>query len=63
MGSFGHSWEESLCLFGQEFLDAASAEVEKLLGPRSESPAGQSAPPELGPDSTGTQGVRPHSAP
>ncbi|MFD9746332.1 DUF2716 domain-containing protein [[Kitasatospora] papulosa] len=32
MGSFGHPWEKSLCLFGQEFLDAASAEVEKLLG-------------------------------
>ncbi|THA61528.1 DUF2716 domain-containing protein [Streptomyces sp. A0642] len=32
MGSFGHPWETSLCLFGQEFLDAASAEVEKLLG-------------------------------
>ncbi|MFF4244361.1 DUF2716 domain-containing protein [Streptomyces sp. NPDC001822] len=32
MGSFGHPWEQSLCLFGQEFLDAASAEVEELLG-------------------------------
>ena len=31
-GSFGHPWEQSLCLFGQEFLDATSAEVEKLLG-------------------------------
>lgn len=31
-GSFGHPWEGSLCLFGQELLDAASAEVEKLLG-------------------------------
>lgn len=32
MGSFEHPWEKSLRLFGQEFLDAASAEVEKLLG-------------------------------
>ncbi|MFD8614550.1 DUF2716 domain-containing protein [Streptomyces sp. NPDC059631] len=32
LGSFGHPWEESLCLFGQELLNAASAEVEKLLG-------------------------------
>lgn len=32
MGSFGHPWEKSLCLFGQEFLDAASAEVQELLG-------------------------------
>ncbi|SCF68215.1 DUF2716 domain-containing protein [Streptomyces sp. Cmuel-A718b] len=31
-GSFGHPWEGSLCLFGQEFLDATSKEMEKLLG-------------------------------
>ncbi|MGW9133074.1 DUF2716 domain-containing protein [Streptomyces sp. NPDC055681] len=33
MGSFGHPWEESLCLFGQELLDAVSTEVDKVLGP------------------------------
>jgi hypothetical protein len=31
-GSFGHPWEESLCLFGEELLDAVSAEVDKVLG-------------------------------
>ncbi|MET9876460.1 DUF2716 domain-containing protein [Actinacidiphila glaucinigra] len=33
MGSFGHPWEESLCLFGNAFLDAVSTEVDGLLGP------------------------------
>jgi hypothetical protein len=33
LGSFGHPWEESLCLFGQELLDSVSAEVDKILGP------------------------------
>ncbi|MEU6948152.1 DUF2716 domain-containing protein [Streptomyces sp. NPDC046316] len=32
-GSFGHPWEGSLCLFGEELLDAASAEVDRVLGP------------------------------
>lgn len=32
-GSFGHPWEESICLFGEELLDAASAEVDRVLGP------------------------------
>lgn len=32
-GSFGHPWEGSLCLFGDELLDAASTEVDKFLGP------------------------------
>ncbi len=32
-GSFGHPWEESLCLFGEELLDVASIEVGKVLGP------------------------------
>ncbi|MGW2202046.1 DUF2716 domain-containing protein [Streptomyces sp. NPDC001774] len=31
-GSFGHPWEETLCLFGEELLDAVSAEVDKVLG-------------------------------
>ncbi|MFJ4778135.1 DUF2716 domain-containing protein [Streptomyces sp. NPDC088762] len=31
-GSFGHPWEESLCLFGQGLLDAASAEIDDILG-------------------------------
>ncbi|MGK5632277.1 DUF2716 domain-containing protein [Streptomyces sp. URMC 123] len=31
-GSFGHPWEESLCLFGEELLDAASTEVDRVLG-------------------------------
>ncbi|MFE5023138.1 DUF2716 domain-containing protein [Streptomyces sp. NPDC056656] len=33
MGSFGHPWEESLCLFGEVLLDAVSTEVDKVLGP------------------------------
>ncbi|MEV8311115.1 DUF2716 domain-containing protein [Streptomyces flavidovirens] len=32
-GSFCHPWEESLCLFGEELLDAASTEVDRVLGP------------------------------
>ncbi|MFF7452544.1 MULTISPECIES: DUF2716 domain-containing protein [unclassified Streptomyces] len=32
-GSFGHPWEESLCLFGEELLDAVATGVERLLGP------------------------------
>ncbi|OKJ77829.1 DUF2716 domain-containing protein [Streptomyces sp. CB02460] len=32
-GSFGHPWEHSLCLFGQDFLGIASVEVEGVLGP------------------------------
>ncbi|MFG2520170.1 DUF2716 domain-containing protein [Streptomyces sp. NPDC048527] len=39
-GSFGHPWEESLCLFGEELLDAASTEVNEVLG-RSAGPARQ----------------------
>lgn len=31
-GSFGHPWEESICLFGEELLDAVSADVDKVLG-------------------------------
>ncbi|GAA4936486.1 DUF2716 domain-containing protein [Streptomyces coeruleoprunus] len=33
LGSFGHPWEESLCLFGEELLDVTCAEVDKVLGP------------------------------
>ncbi|OSZ59539.1 hypothetical protein OQI_15670 [Streptomyces pharetrae CZA14] len=32
-GSFGHPWEESLCLFGAELLDTVSAQVGQVLGP------------------------------
>ncbi|GAA1531681.1 hypothetical protein GCM10009730_46220 [Streptomyces albidochromogenes] len=32
-GSFGHPWEHSLCLFGEELLDAVSTEIDKVLGP------------------------------
>jgi hypothetical protein len=31
-GSFGHPWEETLCLFGEELLDAVAVEVDKVLG-------------------------------
>ncbi|MGW7053568.1 DUF2716 domain-containing protein [Streptomyces sp. NPDC054887] len=31
-GTFGHPWEESLCLFGEDLLNAASAELDKVLG-------------------------------
>ncbi|OYP13871.1 hypothetical protein CFC35_04690 [Streptomyces sp. FBKL.4005] len=31
-GSFGHPWEESLCLFGEELLAVVSAEVDEVLG-------------------------------
>ncbi|MFG2716477.1 DUF2716 domain-containing protein [Streptomyces goshikiensis] len=31
-GSFGHPWEGSLCLFGQDFLDVASAKIDGILG-------------------------------
>ncbi|MER5207557.1 DUF2716 domain-containing protein [Streptomyces sp. NPDC002825] len=31
-GSFGHPWEGSLCLFGEELLSAVSGEVDKVLG-------------------------------
>ncbi|MEV7617712.1 DUF2716 domain-containing protein [Streptomyces sp. NPDC089799] len=31
-GSFGHPWEESLCLFGKGLLAAVSAEIDDLLG-------------------------------
>lgn len=33
LGSFGHPWESSVCLFGQELLDTVAAEVEDVLGP------------------------------
>ncbi|MFF8847596.1 DUF2716 domain-containing protein [Streptomyces sp. NPDC015127] len=33
MGSFGHPWEESLCLFGEALLDSVSTDVDKVLGP------------------------------
>ncbi|WP_329623772.1 DUF2716 domain-containing protein [Streptomyces sp. NBC_01255] len=33
LGSFGHPWESSLCLFGEELLAVASTEVDKVLGP------------------------------
>jgi hypothetical protein len=32
IGSFGHPWEESICLFGQELLDSVSTEIDKVLG-------------------------------
>ncbi|MEU6851381.1 DUF2716 domain-containing protein [Actinacidiphila alni] len=32
-GSFGHPWEGSLCLFGEELLDVTATEVGKVLGP------------------------------
>ncbi|WP_329613934.1 DUF2716 domain-containing protein [Streptomyces brevispora] len=31
-GSFGHPWEESLCLFGEDLLHTTSAELNKVLG-------------------------------
>ncbi|MBM9504066.1 DUF2716 domain-containing protein [Actinacidiphila acididurans] len=31
-GSFGHPWEFSLCLFGQEFLSLVEASVDEILG-------------------------------
>jgi hypothetical protein len=31
-GSFGHPWESSLCLFGQELLDVAAESVGEVLG-------------------------------
>ncbi|WP_406057901.1 DUF2716 domain-containing protein [Streptomyces sp. NBC_01077] len=33
LGSFGHPWEHTLCLFGGELLAGASPEVDKVLGP------------------------------
>ncbi|WP_460060815.1 DUF2716 domain-containing protein [Streptomyces sp. YKOK-I1] len=33
LGSFGHPWESSVCLFGKELLDTVAAEVEDVLGP------------------------------
>ncbi|WP_030681270.1 DUF2716 domain-containing protein [Streptomyces rimosus] len=33
LGSFGHPWEYTLCLFGREFVDAVAAEVDGILGP------------------------------
>ncbi|WP_198540455.1 DUF2716 domain-containing protein [Streptomyces exfoliatus] len=33
LGTFGHPWESSLCLFGEELLAVASAEIDKVLGP------------------------------
>ncbi len=33
LGSFGHPWEQSLCLFGRDLLDVAAAEVDAVLGP------------------------------
>ncbi|WFB07908.1 DUF2716 domain-containing protein [Streptomyces sp. LX-29] len=32
-GSFGHPWEESICLFGEDLLAAVATEVEAVLGP------------------------------
>ncbi|MEV5343000.1 DUF2716 domain-containing protein [Streptomyces sp. NPDC052676] len=32
-GSFGHPWEESLCLFGEDLLNIAATEVDTVLGP------------------------------
>ncbi|MFJ7209378.1 DUF2716 domain-containing protein [Streptomyces sp. NPDC098789] len=32
-GSFGHPWEGSLCLFGQDLLDVASTDIDGILGP------------------------------
>lgn len=32
-GSFGHPWEHSLCLFGEELLELSAAEVDGVLGP------------------------------
>lgn len=31
-GSFGHPWEESLCLFGQGLLDVTATQVNEILG-------------------------------
>ncbi|QIB42286.1 DUF2716 domain-containing protein [Streptomyces aureoverticillatus] len=33
LGSFGHPWESSVCLFGQKLLDAVAAELDDVLGP------------------------------
>ncbi|MBM7168682.1 DUF2716 domain-containing protein [Streptomyces sp. G44] len=32
-GSFGHPWEESLCLFGANLLGIAATQVDEILGP------------------------------
>jgi hypothetical protein len=32
-GSFGHPWEQTLCLFGEPLLRTAAAEVSTVLGP------------------------------
>ncbi|MFE4922327.1 DUF2716 domain-containing protein [Streptomyces sp. NPDC056661] len=32
IGSFGHPWESSLCLFGQELLNVAAEPVDEILG-------------------------------
>ncbi|MEI5102856.1 DUF2716 domain-containing protein [Streptomyces sp. PmtG] len=32
LGSFGHPWEHSLCLFGQALLDTVAAQVDEILG-------------------------------
>ncbi|MFF3689532.1 DUF2716 domain-containing protein [Streptomyces sp. NPDC002187] len=32
IGSFGHPWEESLCLFGQGLLDVVGVQVDEILG-------------------------------
>ncbi|MFD7028666.1 DUF2716 domain-containing protein [Streptomyces sp. NPDC059917] len=31
-GSFGHPWEDSLCLFGQSLLDVVAPQLDELLG-------------------------------
>ncbi|GIH05322.1 hypothetical protein Rhe02_33890 [Rhizocola hellebori] len=31
-GTFGHPWESTLCVFGQELLDLVEAELDTLLG-------------------------------
>ncbi|CAL9330257.1 DUF2716 domain-containing protein [Streptomyces sp. enrichment culture] len=33
LGSFGHPWESSVCLFGQELLDTVATEIDDILGP------------------------------
>ncbi|WP_443062709.1 DUF2716 domain-containing protein [Streptomyces sp. NBC_00390] len=32
IGSVGHPWEESLCLFGQGLLDVVGVQVDEILG-------------------------------
>ncbi|MFI6645454.1 DUF2716 domain-containing protein [Streptomyces sp. NPDC050504] len=32
-GGFGHPWEETICLFGQDLVESVTDEIDALLGP------------------------------